>query len=449
MVHRDVHPGNVVVGEDGQAVLIDFGCCRGDDAGATGTVAGALGFIPPEELHGTGGPAADRWGLGMVTVFALLGHPQGGADRAALVRDLEGALAGVGDPRRAARLLADMVEPEPGRRPRDAVRWADDLTDAVAGTPRPHTRRALAVAAAATVVLAGTAAAGLALAAAVDDPASSPSRPAEESPATDATCPPAGQGGTAALAAAVERLAPESCAAGEPQMFVDAEFQALADAGGAGDGVVVVAPSGEAIRLNDAMWTSYREVAGRVSPENAVTYGGYPVAVEHTSDPEAVVVRLDRGGYLVGHRDDTQMFWLPTQVLDLYEAHGGLDGELGFPMTNPYAVGEELRLDFEHGYMEAPLDDIAALLRGEPVDTAVVVPDPGEVARAETAAPVRDRIVRQATGTAWWIDGDGTRHWIPDGGTWQCLGGDAVVAESNARGWTVAAHPLGDPAVCP
>lgn len=442
MVHRDVHPGNVVVGDEGRAVLIDFGCCRSDDAAATGTVTGTLGFIPPEELHGTGGPAADRWGLGMVTIFALLGHPQGPAGRSDLVRDLEAALAGAGsgDPRRAARLLAEMVEPDPDRRPTDPVSWAHDLTDAVAGTPRTHRRRLLT---AAVAVLVAGAAAALAGAATQDPPTPHTGVGAD---AGAAGCEPAGQGGTPTLADAAERLAPDACAGGEPQMFVEAEFQAIADHQGRDEGVILVAPSGDAVRLNAAMWTSYREIAGKVSPENAVLYGGYPVRVERTDDPAAVLVRLDRGGYLVGHRDDTQLFWLPTPVLDLYEAHGGLDGDLGFPTTNPYPVGEDLHLDFEHGYMAAPLDQLMALLQGEPVETAVVLPDP---AGSPDTAPVRERIVRQASGTGWWIDADGVRHWIPDGTTWECLGDDAVVAESHARGWSVAAYPLAEPAVCP
>ena len=454
MVHRDVHPGNVVLDDDGRAVLIDFGCCRAEDAAATGTVTGTLGFIAPEELHGTGGPAADRWGLGMVTVFALLGHPQGPQGRAALVTELETSLAsgGAGDPRRAARLLADMVEPDPDRRPADALTWSRELTDAVTRTPRSQTRRALTAATAAVVVvLAGTVVAGLALAAASED-GSGPSADAGGGGAgTTADCAPAGTGGTAALTAAIDRLAPGACAGGDPQMFVDAEFQAIADAEGASEGVVVVAPSGEAVLLDDAMWTSYREIAGKVSPENAVLYGGYPVSVERTDDPAAVIVHLDRGGYLVGRRADTQLFWLPTPVLDLYESHGGIDGDLGFPTTNPYPVGDELHLDFEHGYMEAPLDQLLALLRGEQVETAVVVNERAAVSdeAGAAAAPIRERILRQASGTAWWIDADGARHWIPDGGTWECLGGDAVVADSHARGWAAAAYPLAEPAVCP
>ena len=100
--------------------------------------------------------------------------------------------------------------------------------------------------------------------------------------------------------------------------------------------------------------------------------------------------------------------------------------------------------------MAAPLDQLMALLEGEPVETAVVLPDPAESSDGESgAAPDRERIVRQASGTAWWIDAEGARHWVPDGVTWECLGGEAVVAESHARGWVAAAFPLAEPVVCP
>lgn len=207
-----------------------------------------------------------------------------------------------------------------------------------------------------------------------------------------------------------------------------------------------LALAGGAVLLNDTMWDSYREIAGKVSPENAVRFGGYPTEVERRRDPHAVIVRLDQGGYMVGRRDDTQLFWLPVHVLDVHEAHGGLDGDLGFPTSNPYFVAGTLRLDFEGGYVEAPLADFGALVAGEQVDGAVLVDDPSS---GLPDVPVRERILRQSSGTAWWVDADGTRHWIRDGGTWECLGGDAVVADGAMPGWAVAALPLGAPATCP
>lgn len=455
LVHRDVHPGNVVIGDDGRATLIDLGSARPDDGGATATVAGALGFIPPETLHGPGGAAADRWGLGMVTVFALLGHPQGAAGRAALEAELAGVLAGTGDRRRLVGLLAAMVDPDPSRRPADPVGWARELSDALQARPARRARRRLAlaagaaaltlVAAAGTVVLGGDRGeAPPAGSAATSEASASPASP---DPAAAPDCTPVAAGGASPeMAAAVDRLVPGACAEGVPHGFVDAEVQPVADADGEPLGVVVLPPEGDAVLLNETMWASYREIAGKVSPENAVLFGGYPAEVEQRSDPGAVIVHLDRGGYMVGRRDDTQLFWLPVHVRDLHEAHGGLAGDLGFPTSNPYFVGGTLRLDFEHGYMSAPLADFADLVGGEEVDTAVLVDDRSS---ALPEVPIRERILRQASGTAWWVDAAGTRHWIPDGGTWQCLGGDAVVAADALPGWAVATLPLGPPATCP
>ena len=450
LVHRDVHPGNVVIGPDGRATLIDLNSARPDDGGATATVAGALGFIPPESLHGPGGAAADRWGLGMVTVFALLGHPQGSAGRAALEVELAGALAGTGDRRRLVRLLAAMVDPDPSRRPTDPVAWAREVSEAVRARAARRVRRRVALTGgAAALTLVGAAGAVLAGDRAEAPPAglatTSASSPTPASPPPD--CAPVASGGASpGMAAAVDRLAPGACAEGVPGGFVDAEVQPVADAEGESLGMVVLSPAGDAVLLNNTMWASYREIAGKVSPENAVVFGGYPAEVERRSDPDAVVVHLDRGGYVVGRRDDTQMFWLPIHVLDLYEARGGLDGDLGFPTSNPYFVGGTLRLDFEHGYMAAPLADLADLVAGEEVDSAALIDDRSS---ALPDVPIHERILRQASGTAWWVDADGTRHWIPDGGTWQCLGGDGVVAADALPGWAVATLPLGAPATCP
>ncbi|HEX6420638.1 MAG TPA: protein kinase, partial [Acidimicrobiales bacterium] len=248
LVHRDVHPGNVVIGDDGRATLIDLGSARPDDGGATATVAGALGFIPPETLHGPGGAAADRWGLGMVTVFALLGHPQGAAGRAALEAELAGVLAGTGDRRRLVGLLAAMVDPDPSRRPADPVGWARELSDALQARPARRARRrvalaggaaALTLAAAGTGVLggdrgeappAGSAATSASSEASASDAPASSVAPA---PAAAPACTPVAAGGASSdMAAAVDRLVPGACAEGVPHAFVDAEVQPVADADG-------------------------------------------------------------------------------------------------------------------------------------------------------------------------------------------------------------------------
>jgi hypothetical protein len=96
--------------------------------------------------------------------------------------------------------------------------------------------------------------------------------------------------------------------------------------------------------------------------------------------------------------------------------------------------------------MTADSADFGALLLGAPAEDAVVVPDPAEPLRG---AAVAGHIVRQETGTAWFVDEDGRRHWIPTGATWDCLGGADAVAADNLPGWAVATLPLAEAARCP
>jgi hypothetical protein len=452
VLHRDIHPGNVVIGEDGRAVLIDFGSSRPDDGTETRTVAGAVGFIAPETANGVSTGPTDRWGLGMLTVFALLGHPQGTMAREELQAELAEALVGIADRREAVRLLTGMIGPDPAKRPVDGPRWARDLQACLTARRRLPRPRVMAAAVAA-VGLAAAGAAGFA-AVTTDPPDDGRDSPVTRSTAT-APRPPcepvrAGElGTTPELAAAVAQAAPDACVGGVAETFGQAQVQPLNNVEGHPDGVVLLGPTGPAVRLTPTMWASYREIAGRANPENATTYGGYPVSVTHAPDPGvpvAVTIALDQGGVIVGRREDTQMFWLPRQVLQLWMAHGGASGDLGMPTSNPYFVGDRLQLDFEHGYMTAEYDDIGALLLGAPVDDAVVVADPAEPLRGAT---VEGRIVRQVTGVAWFVDDDGRRHWIATGGTWNCLGGDEAVAADNLPGWAVATLPLAGPARCP
>jgi hypothetical protein len=162
-----------------------------------------------------------------------------------------------------------------------------------------------------------------------------------------------------------------------------------------------------------------------------------------------VVVQLDRGGILVGPRDDTQLFWIPRRVLDIWRQRGGIAGELGFPTSNLYADEQGLHLDFERGAMHAYGDTaaVAEILAGGPVSPEVELYD-SDTASARTG-DVENGIIRQMNGTAWWVDGDGVRHWVPDGATWTCLGGAGQLAVDGLHGWEVAALPLGPAATCP
>ncbi|HMG41034.1 MAG TPA: protein kinase [Acidimicrobiales bacterium] len=458
LMHRDLHPGNVVVDGSGQAVLIDFGSTRPADGPMTTTVSGVMGFIAPECLHGRESPATDRWGLGTLTVLMLLGHPQGQVREDQLRSELDNALKGIGQRRRAVDLICRMVDADPDARPEDAVDWARELQDCLAR--RQQRRRQVIALVAAGVLLLG---AEFGLRALGDDPdgadddttadASAAPAPADPDPAAapSPTPPPCDHSvaGRTPMDEAVAQLAPEACLSGEPEAVGDASFQALLSSQGDPAGVVVLPPNGEAVRLTPTMWTSFREISGPSAPDNAIRFGGYPVGVRRIGG--SVIVQLSGPGILVGPREDTQLFWVPGQVMPMWMDDGGGASEIGFPMSNPYSDDRGLHQDFERGSMHAYADpaQVAEILAGGPF-TSVIEPEVSSIDPTGDGAPeLAGRIVRQFNGTAWWVDDDGVRHWLPDDATWRCLGGDDEPAHDGLHGWDVAVLPLGPVATCP
>nr|WP_228454342.1 bifunctional serine/threonine-protein kinase/ABC transporter substrate-binding protein [Streptomyces alkaliphilus] len=141
LVHRDVKPGNVLLGHDGPR-LIDFGIARPTDPGAApltadGVVVGTPGYLPPEQAEGgVPGPAGDIFSLGCLLACAATGRPPfgtGPAD-ALLYRtvhdepDLDGTPAGL------LPVLRDCLAKDPDDRP-----GARELIRRLADDPRsPH-----------------------------------------------------------------------------------------------------------------------------------------------------------------------------------------------------------------------------------------------------------------------------------------------------------------------
>ena len=79
ITHRDVKPGNVLIGDDGQIKLTDFGIARNMSEvtmTSSGLILGTPAFIAPEAASGDPvTPAADLWGLGATLYAAITGDP--------------------------------------------------------------------------------------------------------------------------------------------------------------------------------------------------------------------------------------------------------------------------------------------------------------------------------------------------------------------------------------
>jgi len=132
VVHRDVKPGNILLGADGAPRLSDFGLARVVDAArvtTTGVIQGTPAYIAPEQVRGEAvGPAADVYALGLVLLEALTGRreydgPPIEAALARLFRDpkVPGDLSGG-----VAEVLPRMVMRDPRARP-GAAEVADGL----------------------------------------------------------------------------------------------------------------------------------------------------------------------------------------------------------------------------------------------------------------------------------------------------------------------------------
>ena len=170
VVHRDVSPGNVLLGEDGAVKLADFGVAASrlkNEHTVAGEVKGKFAYMAPEQTRGDKAtPQTDLFGVGVVLWECLANRRLwDGATDADVVRavreDPAPALDGDDGGGRVgsdvAALVADLLHKDPAQRPssardvRERLRAAcvergldDGLARVVARAVRLAPRRALA-----------------------------------------------------------------------------------------------------------------------------------------------------------------------------------------------------------------------------------------------------------------------------------------------------------------
>lgn len=115
VVYRDLKPANVMVNLRGPVKLIDFGIARPMDPSRPGdtTAYGTPGYAPPEQYMGRATPKSDVYALG-ATLYQLVTRyePEEFSFSFAPARDHNPELS-----REIERLLAQMLEKEPEKRP--------------------------------------------------------------------------------------------------------------------------------------------------------------------------------------------------------------------------------------------------------------------------------------------------------------------------------------------
>jgi tRNA A-37 threonylcarbamoyl transferase component Bud32 len=142
IVHRDIKPGNILLGANGVVKITDFGISRAKDdvtVTKTGMIAGTPAYLAPEvAIGGDPGPESDVFSLGSTLYAACEGQPPFGLSENTLSLLHAVAAGQINPPRQSgplASVLAVLLHPDVEHRP--TAEECEELLAAVARGETP------------------------------------------------------------------------------------------------------------------------------------------------------------------------------------------------------------------------------------------------------------------------------------------------------------------------
>jgi serine/threonine protein kinase/WD40 repeat protein len=150
VLHRDIKPSNIMLDENGEAWVADFGLAKSPELNLTrtGEIVGTLRYMPPERLRGDGDARSDIYSLGLTLYESCTLHPAfPSVDRGDMIRRImhesppPPSALNAKIPADLELVITKAISKNPEDRYQKAEDFADDLLRFTQGRP-VHAQRA-------------------------------------------------------------------------------------------------------------------------------------------------------------------------------------------------------------------------------------------------------------------------------------------------------------------